>query len=276
MFRYSTLFIFSILFFSSVNAQEDTTVRFARDSAIIPETDATTLFFQTNERIANPDKIILITKAKRTISLANLLKDQDMNYADHTLSDLDNDGQKELLISNFTGGAHCCDEIYIYKKIAANKYQYAAKLFAGNTVISTEKDFTYNFNEQLGYFFTCFACSYSDTSDEAPVDVNSIKLKYSKGKMLIVPGDKELKSMINDNLAKLGEQPYEKLEDDLAQDNGLRKAVALNLIVYYYSFGKNLPETQKLFNKYYKHPDSKKVWAAFLKQLQYIPKESSL
>lgn len=58
------------------------------------------------------------------------------------------------------------------------------------------------------------------------------------------------------------------------QDDGFRKEIALNLAVFYYSFGKNMLETQKLFNKYYKFPDTKKVWAAFVKNLGYIKKES--
>ncbi len=92
--------------------------------------------------------------------------------------------------------------------------------------------------------------------------------------MIPAPVDRELRSQINDNLGKLGEQPYEKLEDEIAQDNGLRKEFAMNLAVFYYSFGKNIIETQKLFNKYYKFPDAKKVWTAFLKQLQHMKKDN--
>jgi hypothetical protein len=83
-----------------------------------------------------------------------------------------------------------------------------------------------------------------------------------------------LRSIINDNLGKLGEQPYEKPDDELAMDKGLRKTIAMNLAVFYYSFGRSLPETQKLFNKYYKHPDAKKIWAAFTKNLLNIKKDS--
>jgi hypothetical protein len=274
---YSTIaaLFFLLCPFLKIEAQQDS-VMYVKDSVIEVETDPTTSFFQSGEKVKLPAKTILITKAKKTITLAAFLKNEDMMYSDNVLADLDNDGKNELLISNFTGGAHCCDEIYIFKNIGLNKYQQAAKLFAGNTAISKDKLFTYNFYEQFGYFFTCFACGYSDTSDAAPVEIESITLKYARGKLNIIPGDKELRSTINDNLAKLGELPYEKLDDDLTQDNGLRKAFAMNLAVFHYSFGKNLVETQKLFNKYYKFPDAKKVWAAFVKELQYIPKESSL
>ena len=39
----------------------------------------------------------------------------------------------------------------------------------------------------------------------------------NKGKVAVVPGDKELRSSINDNLGKLSEQPYEKLENEIAE-----------------------------------------------------------
>ncbi len=254
-------------------AQTDS-VMYQRDSAIIPTEDPTILFFQQGEKAKDPAKLILVTKAGKSLSLANFLKKEDMMYADHVIDDIDNDGKKELLINNFTGGAHCCDEIYIFRNIGANKYQQAAKLFAGHTMITDKKEFIYTFYEQFGYFFTCYACGYADTTDEAPIDLRTVTLKYNKGKLQVLPGDPELRSIINDNLGKLSEQPYEKLDDELAQDNGLRKEFAMNLAVFYFSYGKNLVETQKLFNKYYKFPDAKKVWTEFVKQLQGLRKDS--
>ena len=256
----------------AILAQQDT-VLYQRDSTVIPETDPTTLFFQQNEKAATPSKLMLVTKARKTISLASFLKSPGQ-HADHALADLDGDGKKELLLYNFTGGAHCCDEIYVFRNTGLNRYQHAVKLFAGNTVIIPEKDFVYNFHEQFGYFFTCFACSYSDTTDAAPIPMQNILLRYNKGKMQVVAPDKELRSVINDNLGKLGEQPYEKLEDATSFDNGLRKEFALNLAVFYYSYGRSLAETQKLFNKYYQFPDAKKVWTSFVSTLNAIRKQS--
>ena len=266
--------LFPVLFFTTVQAQEDSLMH-QRDSAVIAGDDPTTMFFQNEEKSKTPGKVLLVTKTGKTVSLSNFLKDPDFDAADHVLSDLDNDGKKELLIYNYTGGAHCCDEIYIFKNTGPGKYQYVATLFAGHTLITKEKEFVFTFYELFGYFFTCYACGLIDTTDEAPIDIRAITLHYSKGKLLINPGDPELRSIINDNLAKLGEQPYEKLDEELAQDNGLRKEFAMNLAVYYYSFGKNLPETQRLFNKYYKFPDAKKVWTEFAKQLLQIRKDNN-
>ena len=262
---------FVLLFsFSLLHAQTDS-VMYQRDSVIVPDSDPTVLFFQQNEKIASPATVRLVTKTNKIVKLSSFL-DSIGIYADHVLADLDKDGKKELLISNYTGGAHCCDEIYVFKNIAPNRYQHAVKFFAGFTTISMDNEFVYSFSEYFGYFFTCYACAYTDTTDAAPIELRNILVSYNKGKLTVVPGDKELRSSIIDNLGKLGELPYEKLENDMAQDNGLRKEFALNLAVFYYSFGRNILETQKLFNKYYKYPDAKKVWAAFVKQLQYIKK----
>jgi hypothetical protein len=251
--------------FSSLHAQVD--------SVIDQDTDPTLHFFQQNEKVTLPATVTLVTKTNKIVKLPAFL-DSIGIYANHVLADLDKDGKKELLISNYTGGAHCCDEIYIFKNIAPNRYQQAVKFFAGNTMITKNNEFVYNFYEQFGYFFTCYACAYTDTTDAAPVQLYNIVLKYNKGKVTVVPGDKELRSTIMDNLGKLGELPYENLPDASSFDNGQRKEFAINLAVFHYSFGRNILETQKLFNKYYKFPDAKKVWATFVKQLQYMKKDN--
>ncbi len=276
--------IFLLPAFAVAQAQEDT-VFYQRDS-VIETGDPTTHFFKTGEKTTDAGKISVTLKSGKVLTLAALLKavnlntgkwvagDKENEFIDYTFADLDNDNKKELVISNFTGGAHCCDEIYIYKNIAPNKFQYVVKMFGGHTIITPKREFEFSFDESFGYFFTCYACGYADTSDAAPIPLRSITLRYNKGKISIVPGDKELSNTITDNLGKLGELPFGKLDDELAMDDGLRKEVAMNLAVFYYSFGRNLPETQKLFNKYYRYPDATKVWAAFTKSLLYIKKDN--
>jgi len=254
--------------FVSVQAQDDS-VQYQPDM-LLQEDDPTTHFFNAGEKLPNASKVLLVTKAKRTITLTAFLKSADMSYADHTLADLDNDGKKELVISNFTGGAHCCDEIYIFRPVAPGKFQYVVKLFGGHTVITKKREFEFSFDESFGYFFTCYACDYADTGDAAPIPLRRITLRYNRGKLAVVPGDKKLLGLINDNLGKLGNLPFGKLEDELAMDEGLRKEVAMNLAVYYFSFGRNLQATQHLFNKYYRYPDAKQVWTAFTKSLLYL------
>lgn len=273
---FSFLFLLSV---SMLHAQDDS-VLYQRDSVIEVE-NSTAQFFNRSEKTTTPNKIVIITKPGKTTTMTGFLKTLapagetvSPEFTDYGFADLDNDGKKELVISNFTGGAHCCDEIYIFKNIGVNKYQHAAKLFAGNTIITDKNEFVYDLHEMFGYFFTCYACGYNDTTDAGPVQLSTLLMKYSKGKLTVLPTDNELRSVINDNLGKLCEQPYEKLDADIAQDNGLRKEIAMNLAMFYYYFGKNIIETQKLFNKYYKYPDAKRVWAGFVKQLQYVRKDN--
>lgn len=270
--------VIAIFFVSFLYAQDprDTLKMYQRDSVVTPPTEATVLFFQQGDKI--PDnllgKTLLISKTKKVTKLSAVLNNKNVQYTEHALADLDNDGKKELVINDNTGGAHCCDEIFIYKNIGPNKYQLVVRLFAGQTVITPSNQFLYELHENFGYFFTCYACAYSDTSDEAPIDVSRLTLNYKNGKMTVVQTESELKSIINDNLAKLGEQPYTKPEDNILVDDGLRKEFALNLATWYFTFGKNMATTQQLFNKYFKYPDAKKVWSAFSKQLLAIRAEN--
>lgn len=272
--RMVVVVIFILSKIENANSQivADTATILNTDSIL--QTDPTVQFFQKGEKIKELGRVSLQMINKKIFKLGTFLKSTDMNSAEHVLADLDLDGSKELLISNFTGGAHCCDEIYIFKKITASKYLQVAKLYAGQVLITRGNEFVYSFGEHFGYFFTCFACAYTDTSDAAPIEIRSIALHYSKGKMVIIPGNQELRSIILDNLGKLGELPYEAIDDEIAQDNGQRKEFAINLAVFYYSFGKNLATTKSLFNKYYQYPDAKKVWSEFVRQINYISRSN--
>lgn len=252
----------------------------ARDNFLQQDTseveDCFEKFFDKAEKLPSPDKTIVIPKPGKTQTVSAYLKNEEMGQESmHGLVDLDNDGKKELVIYNYSGGAHCCDQFFFFKNIAPDKYQLTAKTFAGNVCINDNKEIVFDFYEQFGYFFTCYACAYENTSDVAPRPVSEIKIRYNKGKLSVIPGDKELRSTIYDNLGKLSEQPYQKLSNDIDQDNGLRKEVAFNLASYYYSFGKNITETKRLFDKYYKFPDAKKVWTEFFRILNGIKQGSS-
>ncbi len=276
MLRTRKIFLLAVSVYCSVllQAQERDSVMYAMDSAIDIPTVATTLFFQTGGKAADPSKLLVITPARKTVTLSALLATKQMTYSDHVLADLDSDGKKELLVSNFSGGPQLnqispfIDEIWFYKNITPNKYQYTGKLIAGTTIVTGGKEFIYNFIGSLGKFFTCDGCVYTDNSDEAPIPMKEVMVKYNKGKLSVVKGDQELRSGINDNLGKLGERAT--AIGPNGEDDGTRKEIAMNLAVYYYSFGKNLAATKALFTKYYKQADAKKVWATFAKQLQVI------
>lgn len=254
---------------------ETDTVFYPRDSVIELPPDPTTIFFQEGEKIKTPDKVRLRLKNKKQQTLAAFFKElgygdpDSPQFMDHVLSDLDNDGKKELLIWNYTGGAHCCDEIWLFRPLGNSLYQYTHKLFAGNIQITAGKEFVYNFHEQMGYFFTCFACGYEDSTGRL-VPLAAVSLRYQQGKLLVQPGDTALKKIINANLSLLGSRPFQALDEEWSQDDGWRKEIALNLAVFYYSFGRNLSATCQLFLKHYRHPDAVRFWDRFREQIRYI------
>lgn len=240
-----------------------------QDTTIDYTADCFTNFFKRTTKLPSVNKTLLITKAGKTVSMNSFIKTEPGADTQYGLIDLDKDGKNELVIYDFSGGAHCCDEFYFFKNIAPNKYQYAAKTFGGNVCVTDDNEFIFDFNEHFGYFFTCYACDFKE-KDVAANPVHNIFLKYNKGKLSVVPGDNELKSRINDYLAILSEEPYEKLNNEFDQDNGLRKEFAFHFAVFYYSFGRNMTETKILFDKYYKFPDAKKVWAEFVRLLSNV------
>ncbi|MBS1654338.1 MAG: hypothetical protein JSU05_05780 [Bacteroidetes bacterium] len=271
----TALLSFSFHFsFSQVNIPPDTTSIMVVDSGY--EEEPTSDFFKRTDSIAHPGSIQLVLKNNKTESLKKFIQDLETEpeWIQSGLYDLDGDHKKELIINNFTGGAHCCDEYYFFKNIAPNKYQFAAKTFAGNIVINDSDEVIYDFYEQFGYFFTCYACAYEDSTGLLQ-PVSNIVLKYKNGKLQVVQGDNDLRSQLKDNIAQLGEQPYQELKEEYDFDNGLRKELAINMAVYYFSFGKNLPEIKALFDKDYKHPDAGKVWTAFVQQLNAIKKDNN-
>lgn len=273
-------FLISILSFSILPASAKFYFQQQEQDTTGDILDDLEVFFSRCDTVADQAKTTLIKKNGKTVSLQYALRGEDDDISgigqQYGLKDMDGDGIKELVLFNFTGGAHCCDELYVFKYVSPRKYRYAVKTFAGDVNITPQNEIMYHFYEQYGYFFTCFACQYEDTTDTAPIPVRSILLRYDKGKLKVIPGDTELKNTINDNLGKLREQPYQEVvnTEDINFDDGLRKEFALNLAVYYFSFGKNINNTKALFDKYYTFPDAKEVWKEFREILKGIESDN--
>ncbi|MFM2138803.1 MAG: hypothetical protein RJA57_1110 [Bacteroidota bacterium] len=268
-----SLFIYSLWFLllqSLVSAAQD-----PADTLLQEEEDPTLRFFRNAEKPSDAERFTLVGINGQTMTLAAWLKQKAYQSGEQVLADLDHDGRKELLLYGYTGGAHCCDAITVFRESAPRRYQQAGTLYAGHTIVKSDGTFLFDLYEQFGYFFTCYACGLTDTSDAAPIDVSVVRVIYTKGRLAVVPGDQELRSLILDNLGKLRERPYVKFDDAVIQDEGQRKAFALNLAVYYFSFGKNLTATRQLFFQYYKFPDAVTVWAAFLKTLNGVRRGNS-
>jgi len=246
------------------------------------EMDCIDRFFSSCKPIGKSDRTKLILKNKKTVSLKQFIKDFNPDamrgniemsaiYEHAGFKDLDSSGSPELVIYNFTGGAHCCDEFYFFKNTAPGIFQFTAKMYAGDVCPTQKNEFEYGFSQMFGYFFTCFACSIWEDSTVTGLQYSgSIKLRYKMGRLEVVPGRADDLARIKTNLGILKKQPYVKMEDDYDQDNGLRKEFAYNLAAYYYSFGKSRAETRKLFDAYYHFPDAAKVWKEFVQTLDAV------
>jgi hypothetical protein len=234
-------------------------------------------FFKSATKIKNTTAVrLLVNKKEQT--LASYLKRNVSGLEQHIgLKDLDGDGKAELVIYNFTGGAHCCDEWYFFKNNGANKYELTAKLFAGNTCV-TANTFLYDFAELFGYFYTCYACELEEKKKikgEAYERIANISLKYKDGKLQIEPGDAVLKEKLLRNLRYIKALGWDGGAKGDEFDDGRRKALAQTLAVYYFAFGKNLNDTKTVFNTYYPFKDAAAIWKDFSTNLANLQRQNS-
>ena len=240
-------------------------------------TDCYETFFKSAAKIKNPAAVrLLVNKKEQT--LAAYLK-QNVSGLEQRLGlkDLDGDGKAELVIYNFTGGAHCCDEWYFFKTAGANNFELAAKLFAGNTCV-TANTFLFDFAEPFGYFYTCYACELEEKKKGKSIAyerIANISLKYKDGKLQIEPGDATLKEKLLRNLRYIKSLGWDGGAKGDEFDDGRRKALAQTLAVYYFAFGKNLNDTRTVFNTYYPFRDAATVWKDFAIGLANVQKQNS-
>ncbi len=264
-------FLFLFLFFitcckNNIEAQTDSTA------------DCFDAFFTSSTPIKNKSSVKLLVEKGKTTTLAVFTKADGETKPMAGLKDLDGDGVKELIVWDYTGGAHCCDEFYFFKSSGANQYSYVAKLYAGNTCVDAQNNFVYNLHESFGYFFTCFACGLTSDEDGKQTKgltvIDDINLHYKAGKLLIQSGDAALKSTIKKNLVYIKNLGWDGGVPDDEFDDGRRKELALNLAAYYFLFGKNLVETKSLFTTYYPFKDAAKVWTQFMQNLNNVKKNN--
>ena len=86
-------FLFALLDKSTLAQQNEDTVLFQKDSAIIPETDPLTKLLQEGEKVSHPEKIILMLKNGKQISMQRFMKSNLTEFSDAALVDLDNDSK---------------------------------------------------------------------------------------------------------------------------------------------------------------------------------------
>jgi hypothetical protein len=231
-------------------------------------------FFKRLPRFSDSGSAYLVWKNGKRKSLTQFFKDEFMSpVSQYGKKDLDGDGISELIIFNYTGGAHCCDEYYFFRQKSGQDFEFKAHLMGGQACIDAASNLiTYSFSELLGYFYSCYACSFNDSSGNFKT-MREIQLKYTGPKLEIVPYDKNAEQQNLKNLDVLQKNGFEKIEETM--DNGWRKEIAMNLAIWHFNHNKNWKQTKLLFNKYYKFPDASKVWKEFHRTLAESEKENS-
>lgn len=243
------------------------------DDSLVYE-DCYEKFFKGGAPFADSGKVLLTLKNGSPVTLKQFFaEDSSSKYSRYTLKSIDNDTIPELITYNYTGGAHCCDEITIFSRDTKG-YRFRAKLYGGFACIDPVTNiFTYSLNETLGYFFGCYACGFSDSA-KGFTTLREIHLRYNNGKFEIQPYSADDQKKLLHNLQILHDHGYEELQDGM-MDSGWRKELAMNIAVWHYNNGKNWKETQKLFDQYYTFKDAAKVWKEFYGTLHDAEKQNS-
>jgi hypothetical protein len=229
--------------------------------------DCYSLFFNPQGKI-DSNNIIVIGEDGGQAKLSTFIEEQGLEkeYTTIAFKDLDKDATEELWIRNFTMGAHCCDEWYVFLKQPNGKFKQAAKLSAGNTCVK-DSIFTFTFDEPFGYFMSCFACGFDDSA-KGFVMMREISLRFTRGKFKVIPYTTREEAQLMKNLQILKQEGVGKIEERM--DNGVRKEFAINFAVYHYNHGKDLNATKRLFDEYYVFKDAKKVWKEFVSHLEDV------
>lgn len=229
-------------------------------------------FFKHVEKVKNLSNTFLVFKNGEKKTISDFLLDNYIGGKHQIgLIDIDNDGKKELFMKVSDLCAHSCTDYYFFKKIGKQVYELTAQTSRDEMRINKDSTFTYSLADEFGYFYTCFGCNYTNKNY---AEVNNIKLRYAHEKLLVVPGSVKLKHRIINNLKIITRKKMSVVQGD-DFDSGERKAFALNLAVYYYTFGKNINASKKLFDTYFKSIDAKEVWQRFVDDIKEIKENNT-
>ena len=200
---------------------------------------------------------------KGSLMTADMLRE----HRHYTFSDLDRDGVPELLTEYYTWGNHCCTVYDLFTWIAENVY---GCIFSASAVYAeiVGDRLEVSFHEQLGYFFTCYACDIDDKLPKGSIEAHA-SLVYRDGTLDYAAKDPKLDKRIVANLEFLRKRGVPDL-DETEFDDGTRKAYAHHLAAYYFNNREDLGKTHALFRKYYAAGDSLQVWQEFDEDLANI------
>ena len=239
----TVLFLFSINI--SAEAQfEDINVKFGDHTF---KTKYDTGKYETTLRILKNDKTVFKNTYEERISD---IKEYDLN----------NDGNKEILIEMYSGGAHCCTSLYLGKFIN-DKFMFMDTVFWGNSYYSVEdlnKDGKLEINGSSDMFAYAFT-NYAET--KFPLLIYS----FNGSKFVNVTSD--YKEIINNQLEEFrqelktnfdtGFKCMEIDEDTFNTEAGSVKTLLAVIVADYYLLGE-VNKGYELVDSYYKCPDKEK------------------
>ena len=110
------------------------------------EDDCNNNFFTSLPVINDSSALKLQLKNGHTVNLKQFVKDElASSRVKAGLKTIDNDTIPEFIVMNNTGGAHCCDEVYIFTG-NNNTYSQKAKLYGGFVCIDPQTNiFSFSF-----------------------------------------------------------------------------------------------------------------------------------
>jgi hypothetical protein len=278
----SFLFVLLAAFFSCEEPSGTSTANLSNllkdtlpvDSVDTYEFDCYDSFMAATEKITDSADLLVEVNGQDVVSFDSLVKG-DFLYG-HTQAgfrDLDGDGKKELLIFTYTGGMHCCDEIYILEAMNPGHYLQKAKFFAGTTCVNLNNEFSYNVYEMLGYFLSCYSCLYEDSA-KGLIAPPPVVYRYERGKLVLAGDTTSLKKTVVKNLNLLKEVPMNPMNEDW-DESGVRKMYALNFATLHLLAQCNLKQTKTLFDQYYTFKDKGIVWKELKQHLQTLEEQTT-
>ncbi|RYD83292.1 MAG: hypothetical protein EOP53_01290, partial [Sphingobacteriales bacterium] len=135
--------------------------------------------------VADSSKLIIIKKDLTRLAYPEYKnqfeEESSFSKPGFTPIDIDGDGNNEIVVNHYTGGAHCCDVNTVLTRTGSNEMKEVLN-YTGGTSISRDT-VSLSFFEALGYFHTCYACGIEYPGDIFP----AARLKFSKGKFSYLP-----------------------------------------------------------------------------------------
>ncbi|MEO8446492.1 MAG: hypothetical protein ABI528_03305 [bacterium] len=205
-----------------------------------------------------------IKKGKSTISY----KTSEYLISGITEYDLDNDGEKEILLDLYSGGAHCCTYL-VAARITDDKFTILDTISWGNSYY-TMQDLDSNGKHEITGYNDMFAYAFTNFAES---EFNVIVYEFQGNKFVNVTKNypKFVEEDIEDHLNQLTPFmtdtgyacPASIDEDTFNTEAGSVKAILAPIVADYYSIG-NVKKGYEIVDSVYKCADKDK----FIQTLQ--------